>query len=198
VLSAIVVRSLLRSIAAVAAVLATGPGVSTAGPQPAPDDDHRRFTIASDPLSWIVGLYGLRAGVALDDRIALHADTNYLETQAGSNLAKGYEIGLSVTLYARRAFSGPLVESGVRFRRQFEHCKGCGDFDFADINTRATTVGPEILVGWQWMIGSTFNVAVGFGLLYDLNHHPTLYTADGTPIGSAIEPDGYLRIGFAL
>lgn len=117
---------------------------------------------------------------------------------AGCDTSKGYEVGLGVALYARRAFSGLLLEPGVRFRREFDHCKGCGDFDGADINTRMTTVGPEVLVGWQWMIGSTFNVAVAFGLLYDVNHHPMLYSADGKPLDSPIEPDGYVRIGFAL
>jgi len=182
------------TIAAIAALLATGRGSAIAGPQPVPDDDSQRVTIASNSFSWFVGLYGLRVGVALTDRIALHADSNYLENQNGGDLVKGYELGLSVTLYTERAFSGPLVEGGVRLRREFEHCKGCGDFEGEDlnINSRTTTVGPEILVGWQWMLASTFNLAVGVGLLYNLN------AASGEPIGAAFEPDGYVRIGFAL
>jgi hypothetical protein len=55
-----------------------------------------------------------------------------------------------------------------------------------------------VLVGWQWMIDSRFNVAVAFEVLYNLKHHPTLFTVDGKPLGSAFEPDGYVRIGFAL
>jgi hypothetical protein len=192
---------LLRSVAAIAALLAATRAVAQPAPGP-PSDDRKTVNIASNPFSWIVGLYGLGVSVALHDRIALHADTNYLysESDSGSDITKGYEIGLGVTLYARHAFSGLLVEPGVRFRREFEHCKRCGDLpgEVVEINTRKTTAGPEILVGWQWVIGSTFNVAVAFGLLYNVNHRTMLYSASGEPLGSPIEPDGYVRIGFAL
>jgi hypothetical protein len=191
------VRSLVRSVATLAAILAAARASAQPAPGP-PSDDRKTVNIASNPFSWIIGLYGLGVSVALHDRIALHVDTNYLDDQAGSDHIKGYELGLGVTLYARHAFSGLLIEPGVRFRRVFEHCKGCGDFDYADINTRTTTVGPEVLVGWQWMIGSTFNVAVAFGLLYNVNHHTMLYSANGEPLDSAFEPDGYVRIGFAF
>ena len=197
VLFRIVVLSLIRSIAALAALLAATPSLA----QPAPgatSADHKTVNIATNPFSWPVGLFGLGVSVALHDRIALHADTNYLYTRYEGSMFKGYEVGLGVTLYARRAFSGLLIEPGVRLRRVFEHCKGCGDFDEVDLNSRTTTVGPEVLVGWQWMIGSTLNVAVAFGLLYDANHRTMLYSADGQPLDSAIEPDGQVRIGSAL
>jgi hypothetical protein len=188
----IVVLSRVSSLAVFTAMLAATR--ASAQPAPAPrSDDQKTVNIASDPISWILGLYGLGVSVALGDRIALHVDTNYLHTTDGGDTLKGYEVGLGVALYARRAFSGLLLEPGVRFRREFDHCKGCGDFDGADINTRMTTVGPEVLFGWQWMIGSTFNVAVAFGLLYDVNHHPS-----GDSLDSPIGPDGYVRIGFAL
>lgn len=39
------------------------------------------------------------------------------------------------------------------------------------------------------MIGTTFNVAVALGTLYNVKH---------VRFNSPIEPDGYLRFGFAL
>jgi hypothetical protein len=196
-LERIVVLSLVRSVAVLMALLAATRAFAQPAPGP-PSDDHRTVNIASNPFSWFVGLYGLGVSVALHDRIALHADTNYLDSQSGASTTKGYELGLGVTLYARRAFSGLLIEPGVRFRRVFEHCKGCGDFDGADLHSRTTTVGPELLVGWHWMIDDHLNVAVAFGLLYNVNHHAMLFSANGEPLDSAIEPDGYVRIGFAL
>ncbi len=189
--------SLIRSIAVLAALLAATRASAQPAPVPPPDDS-KTVNIASNPFSWIVGLYGLSVSVALHDRIALHADSNFYENISGFDVSKGYELGLGVTLYARRTFSGPFIEPAVRLRRQFEHCKGCGDFDGADINTRGTTVGPELLVGWQWLLDSRFTIAVALGLLYDVNHHTMLYGANGEPLDSAIGPDGYVRLGLAL
>lgn len=192
--------SSVRSVAALTAMLvATQASAQPAQPAPGPpSDDRKTVNIASNPFSWIIGLYGLGVSVALHDQIALHADTNYLDDVAGSNHVKGYELALGVTVYPRRAFSGLLIEPGVRFRRVFEHCKGCGDFDGADLQTRTTTAGPELLVGWQWMIDSTFNVAVAVGPLYNVKHRTMLYSANGKPLDSALELDGYVRLGFAL
>src|SRR6185295_2441947 len=167
VLERIVVRSRVYFVAAFTAMLAAARASAQPAPGP-PSDDRKTVNIGSNPFSWIVGLYGLGVSVALHDQVALHADTNYLSSSSGSGTTKGYELGLGVTLFPRRAFSGLLIEPGVRFRRVFEHCKGCGDFDHADLNTRSTTAGPELLVGWQWMIDSTLNVAIAFGLLVNV------------------------------
>src|ERR1044071_5009306 len=176
-LERIVMRSLVCSVAALTALLATTRASAQPAPGP-PSDDRRTVNIASNPFAWAVGLFGLGVSVALGDQVALHADTNYLQSSGGSSSTRGYELGLGVTLYPRRAFSGPLIEPAVRFRRVFEHCKGCGDFDGADLHSRSTTVGPELLVGWHWMIDSTFNVAVAIGMLYDLKHRTMLYGAN--------------------
>lgn len=47
-------------------------------------------------------------------------------------------------------------------------------------------------------IGSSFNVAVAIGMLYDLKHRTMLYGANGEPLDSAFGLDGYVRIGFAF
>ncbi len=196
VLARIVVRSLLRSVATLAAILAA----ARASAQPAPgplSDDRKIVNIASNPFSWAVGLYGLGVSVALHDRIALHVDTNYLQKEPGVSYNYGYELGLGVTLYARHAFSGPLIEPGVRFRRQFDHCDGCGDLELGVVvNSRTTMMGPELLVGWQWLLDSRFTVAIAVGPLYGVGRGCT--TARCGPLDSAFVLDGYVRLGLAF
>jgi hypothetical protein len=64
-----------------------------------------------------------------------------------------------------------------------------GDLDrvHSDADTRTTSVGPELLLGWHWMVDDRLNVAVAVGAMYDVNR-----TLD------RVELAGYFRLGFAL
>ena len=131
--------------------------------------------IASNPIGWMFGLYGLSVSHAVHNNVALRGDANALSL---SNTT-GYEVGFSVPIYFRRVFSGPFVEPGMLARNV--SCRGCDD--------RPAHIGPEVLVGWHWTFDSGLNVAMAVGAMRNLDNHTSSVEA---------EPAGYFRIGYAL
>jgi hypothetical protein len=130
--------------------------------------------IASNPIGWMFGLYGLSVSHAVHDNVAIRGDVNVVSISHES----GYEIGLSVPIYFRRVFSGPFLEPGVLVRGSTT-CSQCD---------APASLGPEVLVGWHWTFDSGFNVAVAGGAMRNLNSNG----------GSGAEPAGYFRIGYAF
>jgi hypothetical protein len=131
--------------------------------------------IATNPIGWMFGFYGLSVSRAVHDNAALRGDINAFSFDE----IGGYEIGLSVPIYFRRVFSGPFLEPGVITRQFSDTCDGCTSND-------EPSVGPEMLFGWHWTFDSGLNVAMAGGAMRDLNR-------DGR-----IEPAGYFRIGYAM
>jgi hypothetical protein len=132
--------------------------------------------IASNPIGWMFGFYGLSISHAVHNNAALRGDVNALSFDHSS----GYEVGLSVPIYFRRVFSGPFLEPGVIARKMT--CDGCTDDSSA-------SVGPEVLFGWHWTFDSGLNVAMAVGAMRNINSHSS---------SSSAEPAGYFRIGYAL
>ncbi len=143
---------------------------------------YRKLNIATNPIGWMFGIYGVSASYALSQNIAIRGDANIINIDHQS----GYEVGISAPIYFRRVYSGPFIEPGLISRGlrddyDYEYsCEGCESND--------TMVGPEILFGWHWTFDSGLNVAMAFGAARDLDSES----------GSDPQPAGYFRIGYAM
>ena len=166
--------------------------VSHIGGTPIPVGDHnqyyyrfRRTNISTNPIGWMLGIYGLSLSYGISDHLAVRGDVNYFDP-IGDDDAKGYELGAGLPIYFRRTYSGLFLEPGAIIRRFSD---SSGEFD--DDNT---TIGPQILVGWHWMWDSGLNVAAAFGVGRNWSQEDTESDYDDE------EPfvNGYLRFGYAF
>lgn len=156
---------------------------------PIPVGDHnqyyyrfRRTNIASNPVGWMFGFYGLSASVGITEHIAIRGDVNYYNIIDSD--AEGFEVGFGVPIYFRRTYSGLFLEPGAIIR------------SFNDDYDEDEVVGPQILVGWHWMWDSGLNFAIAFGGGRDLSSGSSS-EFDGD---DEAEPfaNGYLRFGYAF
>jgi hypothetical protein len=140
----------------------------------------KKTNIASNPIGWMIGFYGVSVSHAVSDNLAFRGDVNLFDDPNSSQ--RGYEIGASLPIYFRRVYSGPFIEPGLIIRD--------GDQD----DTRAASVGPSVVFGWHWTFDSGFNVAVAFGLMRNLTTQrmDTYYDDDD------VQPSGYFRVGYAF
>lgn len=137
----------------------------------------RKTNIASNPIGWMVGIYGLSVSHAVSQNVVVRADGNLFNTEEDG----GYEVGLTVPIYFRRAYQGPFLEAGLMIR-QLEACHSCETMEPAN-------VGPQAMFGWHWTFDSGLNVATAFGAFRPMN--------DGKTVDD-VEPAFYFRIGYAL
>jgi hypothetical protein len=158
---------------------------------PVPVGDHnqyyyrfKRTNISTNPIGWMLGIYGLSLSYGISDHLAVRGDVNYFDP-IGEDGTTGYEVGAGLPIYFRRTYSGLFLEPGAIIRRFSD------DDDFDDDNT---TIGPQILVGWHWMWDSGLNVAMAFGAGRNWAREDTESDYDDE------EPfvNGYLRFGYAF
>lgn len=142
--------------------------------------------IASNPLGWMLGFYGLSVSRAVGPHAAIRGDANLFRPVDEPD--GGYELGVTVPLYFKRVFQGPFIEPGVLVR----------DLDTTD--AAGPFIGPQVNFGWQWTFDSGFNVAIAAGMARRLGQ-PSMsaMSADGGGGGSyeKVEPTGYFRVGYA-
>jgi hypothetical protein len=141
-------------------------------------DNGKRTNIASNPIGWMFGFYGISVSHAVHPNVAIRGDVNYFDL----NGETGHELGLSVPIYFRRVFQGPFLEPGVVTRNFNDNCSGCGNHESA---------GPEVLFGWQWSFDSGLNVAMALGAMRNVNNN-------SNSSSSGAELAGYFRIGYAM
>lgn len=155
--------------------------------------DPRHVNIATNPLGFLVGNYGVSASVALSEHVTIRGNIQRLDYDFFGKV-DGYEVSLSAPIYLKRKFSGPFVEPGVYHRETTETAWALWH-DVDETPTAHTASGPLMLFGWHWMFDSGLNVAVAAGLTRD-----TRYTVNGEDRSASTEPlpEGYLRIGYAL
>ncbi len=145
---------------------------------------YKKLNIATNPIGWMFGIYGVSASYAMSQNIAIRGDANIINIDNES----GYEVGISAPIYFRRVYSGPFIEPGLISRGSSESsdnaysCVDCGSSSYK-------MVGPEVLFGWHWTFDSGLNVAMAFGAARNMN-------SDGG--SSEPEPAGYFRIGYAM
>ena len=148
----------------------------------------KKTNIASNPIGWLTGFYGVSVSHAVHDNVVLRVDANLINLP-GSSIT-GYEFGASVPIYFKRAFHGPFLEPGIIVRDIRE---GSDNFDdeFTASDTGMTgfqgSFGPSVVAGYHWTFDSGLNLAAAFGVMRNLN-------ADD----EGIEPSGYFRVGYAF
>lgn len=136
--------------------------------------------VATNPIGWMFGFYGISLSHAVHDNVAIRGDANLISV--GSQ--QGYEFGLSLPIYFRRVFQGPFLEVGI-VARDFNADDDCYSDGYGSCENDPS-VGPEVLFGWHWTFDSGMNMAMAFGAMRDMNH--------GREYS---EPAGYFRIGYA-
>lgn len=144
----------------------------------------KKTNIATNPIGYLFGVYGVSVSHALSNHVALRLDANLFNMDGET----GHELGVSVPIYFRRTYSGPFFEPGLITRSFNDDCYDCYDDD--------ALTGPEMLFGWHWMFDSGLNVAMAFGAARDMSSD----TMDeyGYDSGPEIQPAGYFRMGYAF
>jgi hypothetical protein len=164
-----------------------GDDVSHIQGTPVPVGDHnqyyyrfRRTNISTNPVGWMLGIYGLSLSYGLSNHLALRGDVNYF-SYVGDD-STGFEVGAGLPIYFRRTYSGVFLEPGF-ILREFDETYGDN-----------TTFGPQVLAGWHWMWDSGLNLAIAFGVGRNWSQRDTESDYDDE------EPfvNGYLRFGYAF
>jgi len=145
----------------------------------------KKTNVATNPIGWMIGIYGISVSHAVTDNIAIRGDANILDIEDTA----GYEVGASVPIYFKRVFQGPFIEPGIIVRELHDKDEFC-DFDCSD----KPSLGPSVVFGWHWTFDSGLNVAAAFGLMRNINKQDTM----DFDSGSDIEPSGYFRVGYAF
>jgi len=156
---------------------------------------YRKTNIASNPIGWMVGIYGLSVSHAVHANVAIRADANLITF--GNTDA--YEVGVTAPIYFKRVYQGPFLEPGVVVRGSrhtydaasacaAEYDCGSGGYDSSD-----TMVGPQVLFGWHRTFDSGLNVAAAAGVARNLSRDAMSYSGEPD-----IQPVGYFRVGYAF
>lgn len=139
--------------------------------------------IASNPIGWMIGFYGLSITHAVGEHVAIRGDGNLFRAIDGNE--SGYEVGLTAPLYFKRMFQGPFIEPGILVR----------DLDTSDAT--GAFIGPQVNFGWHWTFDSGFNVSAAVGIARRIGPSSMSANSDYDSYQSPIEPTGYFRVGYA-
>jgi hypothetical protein len=145
----------------------------------------RKTNISTNPLGWMFGFYGASASYAIHDNVVIRADANIFNLEHDS----GYEFGVSLPIYLKRAYSGPFLEPGIVVREIRSTSTSC----FDDCVTESLA-GPQMMFGWHWTFDSGLNVAMAGGVARNLQTR-TMSTQSSD---EDIHPVGYFRIGYSF
>lgn len=135
---------------------------------------YKKTNIASNPIGWMTGFYGLSVSHAVSSHVAIRADGNLFRLEHAS----GYELGLTLPIYFKRVYQGPFVEGGLMVR----------DLHDNDDAMPEAQVGPQVLFGWHWSFDSGANVAFALGSFRPVGDDKT---------SDDVEFAGYFRLGYA-
>lgn len=150
---------------------------------------YRKTNIATNPIGWMMGFYGVSVSHAVHPNVAVRVDANFITVDSSS----GYEFGASVPIYFRRVYSGPFIEPGIITRGSRSNYEVSSYCDYDCGGSSYTMAGPEMLFGWHWSFDSGLNVAAAFGIARNMTAEMDDYGGD-----TEIEPAGYFRIGYAF
>ncbi|MFN0248042.1 MAG: hypothetical protein ACKV2T_14220 [Kofleriaceae bacterium] len=153
----------------------------------------RKTNISSNPIGWMFGVYGLSVSHAIHNNVVVRLDGNIFSGFIDE--MSGYEVGASLPIYFKRAYSGPFIEPGlisrgVKYDRNYYY----DSYDTME-STMETSFGPQMLFGWHWTFDSGLNVAAAAGAMRNLNVAPADeygYQED------SMEFVGYFRVGYAF
>jgi hypothetical protein len=148
----------------------------------------RKTNISTNPIGWLFGVYGLSVSYAIHQNVAVRFDGNIF---SGFDNMNGYEVGVSLPIYFKRAYSGPFIEPGIVSRGiKYDYSDEYGD-SYAQESEMDTSFGPEVLFGWHSTFDSGLNVSAAAGAMRNLNEQDDEYA-------DPIEFAGYFRVGYAL
>ncbi|MBA2544595.1 MAG: hypothetical protein H0V17_33440 [Deltaproteobacteria bacterium] len=146
----------------------------------------KKTNVASNPIGWMIGFYGLSISHAIHNNVAIRGDVNLFDLRDSNT--KGYEVGASLPIYFKRVYQGPFIEPGLIVRELGN--QGFCDFDC----TNTKSVGPSVVFGWHWTFDSGLNIAAAFGLMRNVNAKMDEFSSSNNDT----EPSGYFRIGYAF
>jgi hypothetical protein len=150
----------------------------------------RKTNISSNPIGWMIGIYGLSVQHAVHENVALRVDGNLFSDAFGEG-ESGYELGATAQLYFRRAYSGPFLEAGI-ITRDLDDDYEC--YDSAYCSEDLASSGPQVMVGYSTIFDSGLNMSLAFGIMKNMNAQMDEYGYSG----DETEPVGYFRVGYAL
>jgi hypothetical protein len=145
-----------------------------------------KTNISTNPIGWMFGFYGASVSHAIHENVAIRADANIFELEDQS----GYEFGVSLPIYFKRAYSGPFLEPGVLVRELRSKSTTCN----FDCDTESVA-GPSMMFGWHWTFDSGLNVAMAGGLARKLKQRDMSTDDYGD---EDVVPAGYFRVGYAF
>lgn len=151
---------------------------------------HKKVNIATNPIGWMFGVYGVSVSYAVSQNVAIRGDANIVNFDN----TEGYEIGASVPIYFRRVYSGPFIEPGLISRGSRSNYCDSSYGGGSCMSSMDTMVGPEVLFGWHWTFDSGLNVAAAFGAARPLAQTEDEYGYSDDDV----QPAGYFRIGYAF
>lgn len=151
------------------------------------DYTYKRFNIGTNPLSMLMGTYGVQGSIALNSMVAIRGDiTAYDEGFTGG---AGVDMTGSAAVYFKQMYQGLFLEPGLVLRNRKE-----SDYYYDDsynehyTEESRTSLAFQTLIGYHWMWDSGLNVSVAGGLSRELG-------SDGN---EEVEPAGYMRFGYAF
>jgi len=148
----------------------------------------RKANIAANPIAWMFGYYSLSASYAVGENIVVRGDVSFGKQLEGGD---GVELGASLPIYFRRAYSGPFIEPGliVRTVQADTSTYGAPSGNSTMSTTNAQTL-VEMMIGWHWSFDSGLNMAMAFGAARELSN------SNGQAASDNPHPAGYFRIGY--
>lgn len=151
---------------------------------------YKRWNVSTNPVGWMLGLYGVSVSYGLNQNIAVRGDVNVMRP-VGAEDTTGVELGVGLPLYFRRTYQGLFLEPGLITRTTSApgYCDSCVT---STEQVTSTTFGPQVLVGWHWTWSSGFNFALAAGVGRNWATKRTSYAED------EVFGNGYMRFGYAF
>jgi hypothetical protein len=167
--------------------------------------EFKRTIISTDPLGWIIGMYGISGSYAIDDHIAIRGELDYISPPSDSGGATEtiVEADVGLPIYFRRTYQGAFLEPGLVMRHTETtspvYNSSSGGYTSGTTTDSTDAFGPQVLVGWHWTWESGLNIAVAAGVGRNLNYKQT-YDQYGyaSNSGDPYIANGYLRFGYAF
>lgn len=170
------------------------PGTSTHSttridlPAPAIEEPiDRRTAISTDPVGLVTGTYTLSIAQVLGAHTAVRVNAESSDVH-GVPDSQTWRASISAPIYLDRALHGPFIEPGVVVAHRLT---AIGLTQAGELYlTRDRMVGPQIFVGWQWMLRSGLHIAGAIGASRN-------WSTSGSTISVPVR-ESYLRVGYAF
>lgn len=147
----------------------------------------RRTAISTDPVGLVTGTYTLSVAWVLGERTAIRVNAESSDVH-GVPDSRTWSASISAPIYLDRALHGPFIEPGVVVAHRLT---ALGLTQSGELYaTHDRMVGPQIFVGWQWMLRSGLHIAGAIGASRNWS---TSRSTTSVPVR-----ESYLRVGYAF